>query len=314
VAGALLFFARRRWAGVGLALLVEATILLPLAYADPATVVGIPAAVAAAIGGTVAVVFGPLDGALVALVGAALFILLGGWGAGELMALGVWPAVVVAAGLFARRVERQRRAFAQLMAEHETERQRIALELHDETAQALAAALLALKHAEAAATADEWGAAHREIRRLIQETITNLRELAVELRPKALDDFGLDPALHRLAASTAERTGVAIRVDVGPGDDRLAPETEIAAYRAVQDVLGRLVAANGGGRIRVAVTRTEVVLRIVIEHDEPVPPRPPVSRRPPDLEGLRERVRLSGGRVVATSGAAGTTVQVELPL
>ena len=166
----------------------------------------------------------------------------------------------------------------------------------------------------AAATADEWGAAHREIRRLIQETITNLRELAVELRPKALDDFGLDPALHRLAASTAERTGVAIRVDVGPGDDRLAPETEIAAYRAVQDVLGRLVAANGGGRIRVAVTRTEVVLRIVIEHDEPVPPRPPVSRRPPDLEGLRERVRLSGGRVVATSGAAGTTVQVELPL
>jgi len=39
-----------------------------------------------------------------------------------------------------------------------------------------------------------------------------------------------------------------------------------------------------------------------------------VSRRPPDLEGLRERIRLAGGRVVASSGAAGTTVQVELPL
>ena len=67
-------------------------------------------------------------------------------------ALGVWPAVVVAAGIFARRVSRQRAAFRHIVAAQERERQRLALELHDGTAQALTAALLTLKRAEAAAT------------------------------------------------------------------------------------------------------------------------------------------------------------------
>jgi hypothetical protein len=98
------FLARRRWAGLGLAFAVEAAALAVLGLAEPAAVVGISAAVAAAIAGTVAVVFGPWDGALVALGGALVFCLVGGWGTGELVALAVWPAIVIPAGLFARRV------------------------------------------------------------------------------------------------------------------------------------------------------------------------------------------------------------------
>ena len=65
--GLFAFLARRPWAGIGLALLVEAAILIALGRADPAAGVGIPATVAAAIAGTVAVVFGPWNGAFVAL-------------------------------------------------------------------------------------------------------------------------------------------------------------------------------------------------------------------------------------------------------
>ena len=302
--------ARRRWAGVGLAIVVEAVILLPMAYADPSAVVFLPAAVAAAIAGTVAVVFGPLDGALVAFVGAALFGFVGGWGTGEVAALGVWPAMVVAAGVFARRVDRQREALAQLITSQETERQRIALELHDETAQALTAALLALKQAETAATGDDAGAVTEATRKLIQDTIKNVRELAVDLRPKVLDDYGLSPALERLATDVAQRTGIAVDVEARTGAERLPRETEIAAYRIVQEVLAQ-IASGGGGDVGIAIERLPGEVRVVVEQHRT---DGRTTSRVVELASLRERVRLAGGRLTARSESGGTSVRVVLPL
>lgn len=235
-------------------------------------------------------------------------------GCGILVPLAVWPAVVVAAGLFARRIERQRRALAQLVASQETERHRIALELHDETAQVLAAALMALRQAEAAATADEAGAANRTTRALIQETIRSVRELAVELRPKALDDFGLAPALERLATTYAERTGVAVDVDARPGEGRLPPEAEITIYRTVQEVLARIAGGEAGGNVHVAVERAPADVHVLIEHDRPDRQGTTEAGWTSGLASLRERLRLAGGRLEARSGATGTVVKAYLPL
>lgn len=308
------FLARHRWAGVGLAIVVETGILVPLAYADPLVVAGVPAAVAAAIAGTVAVVFGPADGALVAFVGAALFGTAGGWEMGELVALGVWPVVVVAAGLFARRVESRRTALAQLVAAQETERRRIALELHDENAQVLAAALLALKQAQAAATAAEAGAANETTHALIQRTMKSLRELAVDLRPKALDDFGLPTALEQLAAKFTERTGIAVDVDARTVDERLPQEAEITVFRAVQEVLEHFASIDGGGTVHISFERAADAVRVAMEYDGPARKDAVKAGRTVELAGPRERVRLAGGRLVARSGTTGTTVRVELPL
>jgi len=304
------FLASRRWAGAGLAVLVEVAVLVPLASANATSVVGIPAAVAAAIAGTVAVVLGPLDGALVALAGATVFGFAGGWEVGELAALGVWPAVVVAAGLFARRVQRQRDALAGVLAAREDERRRIALELHDQTAQALAAALLALRRVERAATADELGAASSATRDLIQTTIENVRELAVELRPKALDDFGLSPAVERLAERFSARTGVAVEVDAAAGRVRLPRDTEITAYRAIEEVLADLAAGEVDGRVRVALERDGAELVVSVDHDREGRPR----RAALGLEGVRERVRLAGGRLAIRSTRTGSSVRIALPL
>ncbi len=314
VAGLFRYLGRRRWAGVGLAVLVEAAILLPMAYADPAAVAGIPAAVAAAIAGTVAIVFSPLDGALVALVGAVLFGSVGGWSAGEVAALGVWPTIVVAAGLFARRVERQRHALAHLLTAQEAERQRIALELHDETAQALTAALLALKQGESATTGVDAEAAAERTRTLIQDAITSVRELAVELRPKALDDFGLAPAVERMVADVTRRTGTAVEVEVVVGADRLPRATELTVFRVVQEVLGNIADAGvEDGTVRIAIERASKDVRVLIERKDT--DGRPTSRGEQwvGLGSLRERVRLAGGRLSATSGSSGA-VRVILPL
>lgn len=308
------YLARRRWAGVGLAILVEAVILLPLAAADPSAIVGIPAVIAATIAGTVAVVFGPLDGAVVAFVGAVLFGAVGGWGAGEVAALVVWPGVVLAAGLFARRVEQQRTALAELMSTQEAERQRVALELHDETAQTLTGALLALNRMESAAATDGAGDAAETTRSLIQETIRNVRELAVELRPKVLDDFGLGPAVERLAEDVTRRTGTVVEVDVEVGEERLPQETELAVFRTVQDVLAQIAAVDGElGSVRIAIDRAPEAVRVEIERDD-AEGRPPGRVEWPELGSLRERVRVTGGRLSTSQRNRATVVKVLFPL
>jgi GAF domain-containing protein len=80
----------------------------------------------------------------------------------------------------------------------ELERQRLARELHDETGQALTSILLGLKAVEEAESSDDLRVAAAELRELVVATLQDVRRLAVELRPKALDDFGLVPALERL--------------------------------------------------------------------------------------------------------------------
>jgi signal transduction histidine kinase len=291
--------------GVGAALVVECAILVALAYADPAIVVGIPAAVAAAVGGTVAVVFGPVDGALVAFVGAIAFAAAGSWGAGELLALAVWPAIVVPIGLFARRVAEQRAALDELVARQEVERRRLALELHDETVQTLAGALLTLRRVDGDATPADVQATAEELRSLLVDTIERLRALAVELLPKALDDFGLGAAVGRLVAGFGERLGVPVEVELSEGE-RLDVATELALFRVVQDALAE---AGGARSLRVALTRPpghavlEVEFRGMGE-----------SAARPAFASTRERLRLVGGRLTVNAGPEGsTTVRAVVP-
>lgn len=309
------YLARRRWAGVGLALLVEAGLLLGLAYADAAAVVGIPAAVAAAIAGTVAVVFGPWDGAFVALFGAAVFVAAGGWGPGELAALGVWPAIVAAAGLFARRVSGQRTVLRRFVEAQELERRRLALELHDETAQTLAGALMTLRLAEQAATTAEAAAANAALRELLQQTIQRVRALAVQLRPKVLDDFGFAAAVERLGETFSERTGILVEVNAEAGTERLAGEIELALYRVVQEALANAAAQGGAHRVTIAYRRTPDAARIVVEDDGHSFDAGASNRAPLGLAGLRDRLGLLGGRLTVRSRAGGgTTVSAEIPV
>ncbi len=306
--------ARHRTVSVVLAIAVEVGLLLPLAFAEPASVVGIPAAIAAAIGGTVAVVLGPYQGALVAFVGALVFGALGGWGTGELVALAAWPAIVLAAGVFARRVERQRQALGQMVAAQEAERQRLALELHDGTAQMLTASLLALGKGEERTATSSLDPSGETTRTLIRETIDSVRALAVDLRPKALDDFGLGPALETLAASFGERTGIPVDLDLGEDETRLPQQAELTIYRLAQEVLAHVGRLDRGGAVQLTLQRRAGEAHVVIEHDRGDGRSGSEPGWTSELAGLRERVRLSGGRLAARSTGTRTSVRVDLPL
>ena len=134
-----------------------------------------------------------------------------------------------------------RDAVRRVVDAQEMERKRLARELHDETGQALTSILLGLKPLEQNAATDEEREAAAALRELVVRTLQDVRRLAVELRPSALDDFGLVPALERLVDTFRDRAGAAVDLEVGIGDERLPESVETTLYRIVQEALTNIV-------------------------------------------------------------------------
>ena len=108
-----------------------------------------------------------------------------------------------------------RDALRRVVAGQELERTRLARELHDETGQALTSILLGLRTIQEADDVDE---AVDDLRQLVVSTLQNVRRLAVELRPSALDDYGLVPALERLTATVGEQGGPSVDLEAQLGE------------------------------------------------------------------------------------------------
>ena len=209
------------------------------------------------------------------------------------------------------RVERE--ALGRVVSAQETERRRIARELHDETGQALTSMLLGLRAAEEAKDDGARRAALASLRELATATLQDVRRLAVELRPRALDDFGLEPALERLIEAFRERSGLEAQFEARIGE-RLPPEIETALYRIVQEALTNIAKHARATTISVLVARKSSSVTAVIE-DDGVGFSPDQPFDGLGLVGMRERVELLGGRLVVESRpGAGTTVAVEVPV
>ncbi len=197
----------------------------------------------------------------------------------------------------------------------ELERRRLARELHDETGQALTSILLGLKSLEEKLPDTGSRAAASELRELVVATLQDVRRLAVELRPSALDDFGLVAALERLTASIGEQTG--IRIDFQPAitADRLPAEVETALYRIVQESLTNVVKHAKARNVSVLLARTDGAVKAVIEDDGGGFDPGERTGEGFGLIGMSERLALLGGRLeIESSEEAGTTIAAEVPL
>ncbi len=205
------------------------------------------------------------------------------------------------------RVERD--ALRRVVSAQELERRRLARELHDETGQALTSILLGLKQLEGSESPE----AVAGLRELVVATLQDVRRLAVELRPKVLDDFGLIPALERLTHGFGEQTGIAVDLEAGTITERLPLEVETAIYRIVQEALTNVVKHARAQRVSVLVTRLDGRIRAVIEDDgtgfDPAELSGGIG-----LVGMRERIALLDGTLtVESSEASGTTLAAEVP-
>jgi len=197
----------------------------------------------------------------------------------------------------------------------ENERARLARELHDETGQALTSILLGLKSLDDRVDTDEGRAAVAELRELVVATLQDVRRLAVELRPAALDDFGLVPAIERLGDLSGEQGGVSIDVRSDLGDRRLPAEAETVLYRITQEAMTNILKHADAKLVRVHLSRSERDATLVVQDDGKGFDPGRVSDGSVGLVGMRERIALLGGRLtIESTEGAGTMLTAEVPI
>ncbi len=208
-----------------------------------------------------------------------------------------------------------RDALRSVVSAQELERERLARELHDETGQALTSILLGLKELEDAGSAADVGSAAARLRELVVTTLQDVRRLAVELRPKALDDFGLVPALERLVETFQEQTGIEVIMEPQLGQERLPSEIETALYRIIQEALTNVVKHAQASRVSIVLSRRGNSVSAVFEDDGRGFGVDETREDGLGLLGMKERLSLLDGRLqIESSPAGGTTLVAEVPV
>jgi signal transduction histidine kinase len=210
-----------------------------------------------------------------------------------------------------------------ILQAQESERRRVARELHDSVNQLLSSVKFRIQSLEARLPREDRGPLHEEVERtraLLEKAIREVRRISRNLRPSELDDLGLVPALRSLCAEFGERTGLAVDLQAPEALKKLPGEIELCAYRIVQEALNNISKHAEAQRVTVELGSQNGNLHLRVRDDGRGFDAAAVAARGPKEAGMglldiAERARLVGGvAAISSTPGAGTEVAVELPL
>jgi signal transduction histidine kinase len=203
-----------------------------------------------------------------------------------------------------------------ILEAQEAERSRIARELHDETGAALTAILLDLTAIEGAATLPDARHASAALRQNARSALENVGRLAFSLRPPALDEFGLAPALKDLSNRLEQRGGLKIELEIDlPAGTRLPVKLETAIFRITQEALTNVVKHADAKTVRVTLAYRKRSVALAVEDDGRGFSHAQGADGGFGLIGIRERVAsVNGALDIESESGAGTRLAIELPL
>jgi PAS domain S-box-containing protein len=220
------------------------------------------------------------------------------------------------------RSERDRNDLLRMLAiAQEEERRRLSRELHDEVGQHLTALGLGLRAmSDLAPVGSELAQRATELREMAGRLGQELHAVAVRLRPRVLDDFGLEAALTSYAEEWSRQYGIPLDVHARPESGRLSRGIESAVYRIAQEALTNVARHSAASRASLVVERRDGHLHLIVEDDgkgfEPAEVST-LARGEPGLGllGIKERAALLNGTVeIESSEEAGTSIFVRLPI
>ena len=200
---------------------------------------------------------------------------------------------------------------AKAIAAQETERQRIARELHDEIGQSLTVVLLGLKRAIDCAP-EEIAHELSSVQDAARASLVEVRRVARRLRPGVLDDLGLLSALSALTSEVTHHSGVYVRRGFAPGLPPLDAETELVLYRIAQEALTNISRHAAARTVEVTLGKQGEALELRVA-DDGLGMHGAVEGA--GIHGMRERALLVGGEVsVGPRAGGGTEVRLVVPL
>lgn len=211
--------------------------------------------------------------------------------------------------------------FRRVVAAQESERQRIARDLHDETGQALTAIGMGLRGLEGRLSArnkDALNTLHK-LETLTADSLQELQRLMTDLRPSHLDDLGLSAAIRWYSTKIQEHTALNVRVDIHGDECDLDDAMKITIFRIIQESLNNIIKHSHATHVNIHLHFDEKNVRISIfdngigfDHDQVQQRR--TNRPSLGLAGMEERAALLGGTVTVQSRPGyGTEVEAKIP-
>jgi len=213
--------------------------------------------------------------------------------------------------------EELRRFTRRLLTARDEEQRRIAVELHENTAQLLAAlsVYFAVLHQEKASLNPRLAKAVASSRSVSDSLLSEIRRLSHLLHPPTLDDMGLSIALKDYIDDFIKSHGARVELEISENLGRFDHNLEITVFRIVEEALANASPRSGTVFTAVRLTRTAAVLMLSIENHQPSQTGVEGSpRRETRFTGIHERVMEHGGSVQFTSNPSGTRLAVKFPV
>jgi two-component system sensor histidine kinase UhpB len=204
----------------------------------------------------------------------------------------------------------------------EEERKRVARELHDETSQIMTSLLISLAILEESITSQQARDRIAETRQLAHQTLHAIRDLCLDLRPSALDDLGLLPALHWYIKEYQQKCALEVDFQASGFKEQLPAELETVLYRIVQEALTNVARHAQARKVTVRLEESKHEIHALVSDNgrgfdaEKAQKMPGAGQEHGwGLIGMHERVSLLDGHLTITSRAEqGTTIDVSIPL
>jgi len=220
-----------------------------------------------------------------------------------------------------KRIEAERQHLvARLLHAEEEERRRIARELHDTTAQQLAALKIGLIQSRQDSGSALDAQVISDSCQLLERAIQDIRTLTYVLHPPLLEEFGLTGAVRDFAVGIARRSGIQIKVNADGYQGRLHRNIELTLFRVVQESIANAIRHSGTKEILISLARDEQEVRVEVQDfgcglPEPEPKSEPKLFRSTGvgMAAMQERMVLIGGRLIVESDLEGVTVLAAVP-